>query len=266
MDRKAAPQGDLAVRAEGPVAVVVIDNPARLNAMTVAMWRKLPELLAALDADPTVRLIMLRGAGGKAFSAGADISEFAEARTPKTARDYDALNHAAFEAVLGCAKPTLAAIEGFCLGGGFELALCCDLRVAAEGSVFGIPAARLGIGYNARWIRPLLCAMSPAAAKELLFTGERFDCANALRMGLINRAFPPDSFEAGLAAMAVGIADNAPLTIRAAKAAIDEFVRSPQQPDYARLDALVDACFRSEDYAEGQRAFLEKRKPVFSGR
>ncbi len=266
MDTKAAPPGDLRVRAEGPLAVIVIDNPARLNAMTVAMWRKLPGLLAALDADPVVRLIILRGAGDKAFSAGADISEFAEARTPATARDYDALNHAAFEAVLGCVKPTLAAIEGFCLGGGFELALCCDLRVAAEGSVFGIPAARLGIGYNARWIRPLLSAMSPAAAKELLFTGERFDCTNALRMGLINRAFPRETFEASLAALAGGIADNAPLTIRAAKAAIDEFVRAPQQPDYARLDALVEACFNSEDYAEGQRAFLEKRKPVFSGR
>ncbi len=266
MDTTTAQPGDLAVATDGALATVLIDNPGRLNAMTVAMWRKLPDLIAALDADPAVRVIILRGRGGKAFSAGADITEFAAARTPETARDYDALNHAAFEAVLACPKPTIAAIEGFCLGGGFELALCCDLRVAAEGSVFGIPAAKLGIGYNPRWIRPLLAAMSPAAAKELLFTGDRFACDTGLRMGLINRVFPPETFEADLAALTRTIAGNAPLSIRAAKAAIDEFTRAPEHPDYARLDALAAGCFQSEDYAEGQRAFLEKRKPAFSGR
>lgn len=266
MDTTAAQAGDITTQIEDSLAFIIIDNPARLNALNIAMWRKLPGIIAALDADPAIRVIVLRGQGEKAFSAGADISEFADARTPGTARDYDDLNHRAFNAVLASPKPTIAMVQGFCLGGGFELALCCDLRVAAEGSVFGIPAAKLGIGYNARWIRPLLAAMTPAAAKEILFTGERFGYNAALRMGLINRVFPPETFTTGARALALSIAENAPLSVRAAKAAIDEFARAPQTPDYAKLDAMVDACFSSDDYAEGQRAFLEKRKPKFSGR
>ncbi|RME96220.1 MAG: enoyl-CoA hydratase, partial [Alphaproteobacteria bacterium] len=212
-----------------------------------------------------IRVIILQGAGERAFSAGADISEFGEARTGDAAQAYDALNHAAFDAVMDCAKPTIAKIKGFCMGGGLELALCCDLRVAAEGSSFAIPAARLGIGYNARWIRPLLSALSASRAKEILFTGERFDHMQAREIGLINRLCSPDALEEETVRLAQTIAENAPLSVRAAKAAIDEFLKRPENPDYALLDRLVAECFASEDYVEGRTAFAEKRKPVFRG-
>ncbi len=254
----------IALEVDGPVARIVIDNSARMNAVTTQMWRALPERIAQAEADARVRVIVLTGRGEKAFSAGADISEFESARTGAASAEYDNLNTAAFDAILTCSKPTIAAIRGFCLGGGFEIALCCDMRIAADGAEFGIPAARLGIGYNARWIKPLLACMSPSAAKELLFTGGRFGCVPALRMGFVNRVYPAAAFEEECAGFVANIAANAPLSIRAAKAAIDAFA-SDAAPDYVRLDALVDACFQSADYAEGRAAFAQKRKPVFKG-
>ncbi len=260
----AAP-GKVVLEIEGAVGSIILDNPARMNALNMAMWRALPEAVEQANADHKVRVIVLSGRGDKAFSAGADISEFDEARTGEARGAYDDLNSAAFAALLNSAKPIVAAINGFCLGGGLELALCCDLRVAAEGSIFGIPAARLGIGYNPRWVRPLLSAMSAASAKELLFTGSRFDCTEALRMGIVNRVYSREDFDREARSFVDIIAANAPLSVRAAKAAIDEFSHSPENPDYARLDALVEACFNSTDYAEGRAAFKEKRKPVFRG-
>ncbi|MDZ4791253.1 MAG: enoyl-CoA hydratase [Hyphomicrobiales bacterium] len=256
--------GVIALETNGPVARIVIDNPGPMNAVNAAMWRALPVRIAEAEANQDVRVIMLTGRGDKAFSSGADISEFDTARTGAASAGYDDLNTAAFDALLNCAKPTIAAIRGFCLGGGFEIALCCDMRLAAEGAEFGIPAARLGLGYNARWIRLLLACMSAASAKELLFTGGRFGCVAALRMGFVNRVFPAAAFEAETTDLAAQIAANAPLTIRAAKAAIDAFATG-QAPDYAHLDAMVDACFQSADYAEGRAAFAQKRKPVFEG-
>ncbi len=257
--------GVITLEVDGPVARIVIDNAGRMNAVNAAMWRALPERIAAAEADAGVRVIVLAGRGVAAFSAGADISEFDSARTGGLSAEYDGLNTAAFDALLRCAKPTIAAIRGFCLGGGFEIALCCDTRLAAEGAEFGIPAARLGIGYNARWIKPLLACMSAASAKELLFTGGRFGCVAALRMGFVNRVYPAAAFEAEVGALAAQIAANAPLSIRAAKAAIDALATDPARADYAPLDALTDVCFESADYAEGRTAFAQKRKPVFMG-
>lgn len=257
--------GVLTLEIHGPMARIIIDNPGRMNAVNAAMWRALPARIAEAEANQDVRVIMLTGRGDKAFSSGADISEFDTARTGAASAEYDDLNTAAFDALLACAKPTIAAIRGFCLGGGFEIALCCDMRLAAEGAEFGIPAARLGLGYNARWMRPLLGCMSAASAKEVLFTGGRFGCVAALRMGFVNRVYNAASFEAETAALAAQIAANAPLTIRAAKAAIDAFGNG-QVPDYAHLDAMVDACFQSADYAEGRAAFAQKRKAVFRGK
>ena len=256
----------LTLRIDAGVAWIVADNPQRMNAWTAAMWASLPAYLAAADADPAARVIVLRGAGDKAFSAGADISEFETARSGDAARHYDELNHAAFAALTGTAKPTIAMIHGFCLGGGLALALCCDLRLADDKAQFSIPAARLGIGYNPRWVRPLLAVVSPARAKELQFTGRRFSAAEAAGMCLGNCLVAPDALEAETGELASAIARNAPLTIRAAKQTIDALARHPESADTSALDRLVEACFTSEDYAEGRRAFLEKRPPQFKGR
>ena len=258
--------GHIRLEKDGAIGWIIIDQPARHNALTAAMWRSLPALVGEAEADSGIRVIVLRGAGGKAFSAGADISEFDTAREGEAARAYDALNQDAFDALSGASKPVIAMIQGFCLGGGMALALCCDLRVAADGAQFSIPPAKLGLGYHPRWIKPLLACVSPASAKELLFTAERYGTGDALRMGLINRIVPPDQLEAAVRALAQTIAENAPLTIHAAKRTIDAFAADLAPAQMQELSELAERCMASEDYAEGRRAFLEKRKAQFKGR
>jgi enoyl-CoA hydratase/carnithine racemase len=256
----------LRLNIEGPLAWIVADNGARMNAFTAAMWEALPGHVAAAEREEGVRVIIVRGAGDRAFSAGADISEFESVRTGEKAKAYDALSDLAFRALVGAKKPTIAMIHGFCLGGGLGVAACCDLRIADTKAEFSIPAARLGIGYNQRWVRPLLAILPPPRVKELLFTGLRIAIGEAQAMGLVNRAVAESELEAVTRALALEIAANAPLTIRAAKLAIDELWRHPENPDAALLDAAVEVCFDSDDYTEGRRAFLEKRKPEFRGR
>lgn len=257
---------ELRLERDGEIGFVIASNPARMNALTAAMWKALPDAIAEAQSDRAIRVIVLRGAGTRAFSAGADISEFDSARSGDRAANYDALNDAAFMALSQCTKPTISMIHGFCLGGGLGLALCTDLRIADENAEFAIPAAKLGLGYNARWVRPLLAAVPPSRAKEMLFTARRFKVAEAQAMGLVNAIVPAAELEARTRALAQEIAANAPLTVRAAKQVIDELVRHPETPDMNALDAAIDACFASEDYAEGRRAFLGKRKPRFQGR
>lgn len=265
-DTPAAAVPDLRLEIDGPIAWIVASNPERMNAFTADMWAKVPAQVAAAEADPAVRVLVLRGEGKRAFSAGADISEFESQRAGASAADYDRLNHAAFSALLAAGKPVIAMIHGFCLGGGLGIAATADIRLADQKAQFAIPAAKLGLGYNARWVPPLLALAPPAFIKEMLFTGRRFSASEALSIGLVNSLVDTDMLELAVRTLASDIAANAPLSVRAAKLTVNELLSRPEHPDTARLDAAVQACFDSADYAEGRRAFLEKRKPVFEGR
>lgn len=256
----------LRLEIEAPLAWIIADNPARMNAFTANMWSAVPALIKAAEEDASVRVIILRGASEKAFSAGADISEFDSARTGDGAAAYDSLNDAAFNAVLGARKPTIAMIHGFCLGGGLALASCCDMRFADDKATFAIPAVKLGLGYNPRWIKPLLAILPPTRVKEIVLSGRRFTAQEVAQMQLVNRVLTPDALEQTTRDFAAEIAANAPLSVAAAKRAIDDLAANGAAADLAPLDADVAACLASADYAEGRRAFLEKRKPNFVGR
>jgi enoyl-CoA hydratase len=253
-------------RREGAIGWVIFNNPDRRNAISVDMWAAIPPLMAAFAADPQVRVIVLRGAG-ETFVAGADISQFEDQRTgAEASKRYDALTAAAFAALSGVEKPTIAMIQGFCIGGGLAVALTCDLRIAALDSQFAIPAARLGLGYHFNGLKGLMDLVGPAYAREIMFTARRFSGEEALSMGLLNRAVPAAAVEALVRDYAAMIAENAPLTVKAAKRAMIEGLKDPAHRDMEAVHAAVAACFESEDFKEGQRAFLEKRRPTFHGR
>ncbi len=267
MTSPAASSDRIRVSREGSIGVLAIDNPARRNALDLGMWQAIPAAIAALANDGEVRVVILRGAGDLAFAAGADISEFATVRaSAEGGRLYEAANLAAFDAVARCPKPVVAMIRGFCLGGGLGLALACDLRVAASGATFGIPAGRLGVGYPPGAFAYAVAALGPMRAKELFFTARRIDAQEAERLGLLTRLVAEEDLERETASLAEAIAANAPLTLRAAKAGIDAATGLPGAPDEVALQDLAGACFDSDDYREGRTAFLEKRNPAFRGR
>jgi enoyl-CoA hydratase/carnithine racemase len=257
----------LLVDVAGAIAVVTFNNPAKRNALSSEIRAALPGVLASLDADPEVRVLVVTGAGDKAFASGADISEFGEQRTSPEARaQYDRGQAALAGAWAGLSKPVIAMIGGFCMGGGLLTALQADIRIASDDSQFGIPAARLGLGYAFGGVTTLMSLVGPASAAEILLSARRFSAAEALRMGLVNRVVPAADLRQEVTTLATQIAGNAPLTVAAAKAAIREALRPPELRDMARVEALIEACFRSADYREGQQAFAEKRPPAFTGR
>jgi enoyl-CoA hydratase/carnithine racemase len=257
----------LLVEVSGPIATVTFNNPGKRNALSADIRAALPGLLTALNADGEIRVIVVTGAGDKAFASGADVSEFGEQRTSPQARvSYDKSWAAVNDAWASLDKPVIAMIRGFCMGGGLLTALQADIRFASDDSQFGIPAARLGLGYGVSGVTALMNVIGPAAAAEILFSARRFTAADALRMGLVNQVFPADGLREATFGLAADIARNAPLTVAAAKAAIREAGRPEGRRDLARVEAMVEACFLSADYLEGQRAFAEKRPPAFTGR
>ena len=257
----------LLVDVTGAVAVVTLNNPAKRNALSGDMRAALPALLEALQADERVRVVVLTGAGDKAFASGADISEFADRRTSPEARaEYDRAGEALNRSWTALDKPLIAMIRGFCIGGGLFTALQADIRIAADDSQFGVPAARLGLGPAMFGVTSLMGLIGPAHTSEMLFSARRFSAPEALAMGLVNRVVPAAALHQETMALAQSIAANAPLTVAACKAAIRAAGQPPGGQDAARAQAMIEACFRSDDYLEGQRAFAEKRAPAFTGR
>jgi enoyl-CoA hydratase len=249
---------------DGSIGTLTFNNPERHNAMSLDMWRAATAVLAQFEQHTAVRVIVLTGAGGKAFVSGADISKFeSERATVDAVLEYNAAVDRFGQALGECSKPTIAMIRGFCLGGGVGIAVCCDLRITNDSARFAVPAAKLGLGYGYANVRRIMDLVGPQFVTEMLLTARQFDAAQAQRAGLVNHVIPDAEIETYVRDLADTIAGNAPLTIRAVKRIVHE-LRS-EAPDLAACDALVRQCFESADYQEGRRSFLEKRKPVFRG-
>lgn len=252
----------LSVR-EGAVRRLVLNNVAKHNALTLEMNRALIVAIEAFVAAEEERVLLLSGAGDKAFMSGADIAEFEgdEERVAAFGRDTRHM----MRALRDCPKPTVAMIRGYCIGGGLALASACDLRIAAEDASFSIPAARLGVGYSGEFARLLVDLIGPSFTKEILYTARRYSAAEALAIGLVNRLVPVAELESFTRDYCAAMAENAPLTQRAAKLAIDELLAGTHG-EGSPGDQAIAACAKSEDFRDAPRAFLEKRKPVFRGR
>jgi enoyl-CoA hydratase/carnithine racemase len=252
---------------DGAIARIVFNNPARHNAVSLDMWETYTALLNEYAADDGVRVLILSGAGGKAFVSGADISKFEDERATKEAvAKYNKTSKGAYDALTKFPKPTIAKINGYCIGGGMNVAVGCDLRFCEAGSRFAIPAAKLGLGYGYYGVNRLSSLIGPSRAMEMFYTARQFPAQEAYEMGLLNKVISGDELDTHVDEVAEWICGNAPMTIATIKAVTIEMAKSPETPDHAKLDGMVQACFESEDYIEGRRAFMEKRKPQFKNR
>ena len=257
----------MAARKDKHVGWITFNNPARHNAVSLEMWQGLADIANEFARDDDIRVVVVHGAGEKAFVSGADISEFAEQRdSAEATQRYDAVAQEGMQALKNLNKPTLAMIQGYCIGGGVGVALNCDIRIAADHSRFAVPAAKLGLGYEFDGVRKLVDVVGPSFAQEIFFTARQFSAPEALTMGLINRMVPQEDLLAYVTQYADTIAANAPMTVASIKTIVGEIVKDPSLRNVALCDQLVAQCFNSADFTEGRTAFMEKRKPVFTGR
>ena len=258
---------ELITRKEKSVGWVIFSNPTKFNAVSHDMWTALPQVIAAFDADPEVRMIVITGDGEKAFISGADISQFEKARGSAEAQAvYNQAVIDAYEAPVRCSKPVVAKIRGICMGGGLGLAAACDVRIAAEDAVFRMPAARLGLGYNFTGITRFVQLLGQANTADIFFSARKFGAADALGMGFVNRVVPVADLDREVDAYCELLVENAPLTIAAAKFAIRQTGLDSGARNLEQVSRMIETCFNSEDYREGRKAFMEKRKPNFSGK
>ena len=249
------------------VGVVTFNNPDKRNAMSLDMWEGLGEALIELRDDPDVRVVILTGAGNKAFMSGADISQFEKTRhNAQASEEYSRRSDAQRALLASYPKPTIACIRGFCLGGGMQVAMLADIRIAGANSQFGIPAAKLGIAYGFDGLKHLVSLVGPSWARLLLYTGMRIDSAEAMRIGLVDRVVADAELWNATSEIARTISENAPLAIKAAKITIAQVLKDKDDRDMAAIKAIGTACMDSEDFREGRQAFMEKRKPKFKGR
>jgi enoyl-CoA hydratase len=255
------------IKHEAPLGWLILNRPEVRNALNLRSWQRIAEGMKELDADPEVRVIIMRGATPEAFIAGADISEFPAMRAnAEQARAYRDAPANAISAMLESPKPVIGMLSGVCIGGGLQVGLSCDMRIAARGTRFGIPAARLGLAYPLDGVTALINVVGPANARDILLSARLFDTEEAFAMGLVNRVVDGDKLEESVRDYATKMATNAPLTMRAAKTAIRESLKDPEYRDGKTVAAMVAQCFDSEDYREGVKAFLEKRRPSFRGK
>ncbi len=251
---------------EGGIGWMIFNNPARRNATSLEMWAAIETILDDFEADDDIRVVVMKGAGDKAFVSGADISEFKAQRSDAAAAaNYAKISEGARARLGNMKKPLVAMIRGFCLGGGMAVAMAADMRIASDDSQFGIPAARLSIAYGLDGLSKLVHLVGPAFAAEIMYTARRLNAAEAQGIGLINRVVPVDELEASVRQIADAICENAPLSIMASKHTIGELLKDPDARDLEEISRIGKLCFDSNDYKEGREAFMEKRKPVFTG-
>ncbi len=254
-------------RTENQVGWITFNQPEKRNAISLEMWQGIGDSLENFENDSSIKAVVMTGAGGRAFASGADISEFDQHRAnAEQRRQYAEISERGHYWLASFSKPLIAMINGFCIGGGLAIALNADIRFATPDSRFGVPAAKLGLGYEYGGLAKLARLVGPSTARDIMFTARFLESDEAQRIGLINFIEPAERIENAVAEYVAVIADNAPLTIKAAKAAVNTFERYSILEGVKEVSAMVDACFDSEDYKEGRLAFSEKRKPEFKGR
>ena len=253
-------------RVKDGVGYITFNNPEKHNAVSIEMWDALEQILDGFRSSKDIRVVVLNGAGGKAFVSGADISKFDKERSSKEAvLSYNKRTQKVYENLETFPKPTIAMIDGYCIGGGLNLAVCCDIRICSEKSKFAMPAAKLSLGYPFSSIKRLFDVMGPGMAKHFMFTAEKISASEALACGLVQKLVSEDNIDSYVKDYALNIANNAPLTIKAMKQIGIEISKNSDERDLLLCEKLASACFDSEDYKEGRKAFMEKRKPNFQG-